>query len=143
MDRKEKELLQLVAHTIRVISAEMVENAKSGHPGAPMGLAEIAAVLWGKILKVNPDDPTWKNRDRFILSAGHASAMLYTVLHLMGFDIKIEDLKNFRKWGSITPGHPEFSPEAWNRSYHGTFGTGFCDGSRNGNSTKKTYGYLQ
>ena len=128
MDRKEKELLQLVAHTIRVISAEMVENAKSGHPGAPMGLAEIAAVLWGKILKVIPDDPTWKNRDRFILSAGHASAMLYTVLHLMGFDIKIEDLKNFRMWGSITPGHPEFSPEHGIEATTGPLGQGFAMG---------------
>jgi transketolase len=128
VEKKEKELLQFVAHTIRVISAETVENAKSGHPGAPMGLAEIAAVLWGKILKVNPDDPTWKNRDRFILSAGHASAMLYTVLHLMGFDIKIEDLKNFRKWGSITPGHPEFSPEHGIEATTGPLGQGFAMG---------------
>lgn len=99
--------LTLVANTIRMLSADAVEKANSGHPGMPMGMAEIAAVLWLKHLSYNPKDPKWLNRDRFVLSNGHGCMLLYSVLHLAGYDISLEDLKNFRQWDSKTPGHPE------------------------------------
>ncbi|MDQ1237352.1 MAG: transketolase [Wigglesworthia glossinidia] len=99
---------QILANAIRVLSMDMVQNANSGHPGAPMGMADIAEVLWRKYLKHNPKNPRWINRDRFVLSNGHASALIYSVLHLLGYNISIKDLKNFRKIHSKTPGHPEF-----------------------------------
>jgi transketolase len=95
-------------NTIRVLSIDMVEQAKAGHPGAPMGMAAMAYVLWNRFLKHNPLDPQWHNRDRFILSAGHASALLYALLHLSGYDLPLEELKRFRQFGSKTPGHPEY-----------------------------------
>lgn len=95
-------------NTIRILAAESVERAASGHPGLPLGAAPIAYTLWAKHLKHNPKDPSWPDRDRFILSAGHGSAMLYTLLHLFGYDVSMDDLKNFRQFGSKTPGHPEF-----------------------------------
>ncbi|TCL58292.1 transketolase [Hydrogenispora ethanolica] len=101
-------MIHLVANTIRGLAADMVENAKSGHPGMPLGTADIAAVLYGEILNHHPTVPDWPNRDRFVLSAGHGSALLYSVLHLSGYDLSLEDLKQFRKLGSKTPGHPEF-----------------------------------
>ena len=97
----------LCANTIRVISAEGVQKANSGHPGLPMGAADYAFILWSKFLRFNPEKPDWLNRDRFVLSAGHGSVLLYTLLHLSGFDVTMDDLKNFRQWGSRTPGHPE------------------------------------
>ncbi len=103
-----KEDMQLVATTIRTLAMDGVQKAKSGHPGMPMGCAEIAAVLWLKALRYAPSDPAWPNRDRFVLSAGHGSMLLYSMLHLSGYDLSIEELKNFRQWGSRTPGHPEF-----------------------------------
>ncbi|GBD04288.1 Transketolase [bacterium HR19] len=121
----EKEILKLISTTIRIVCSEMVEFAKSGHPGAPLGLAEIATVLWGKILKINPKVPLWEDRDRFILSAGHASALLYTMLHLAGYDITKEDLKNFRKWKSKTPGHPEVDQKLGIETTTGPLGQGF------------------
>lgn len=102
-----KDTLQLAADTIRILSAEAVEKANSGHPGMPMGMAELGAVLWTKFLKFNPQDPAWLGRDRFVLSNGHGSMLLYSLLHLSGFEVSIEDLKNFRQLDSITPGHPE------------------------------------
>lgn len=93
--------------TIRVLSADTVEKAKSGHPGAPMGCAPIAHVLFGENMAFSPAHPTWANRDRFVLSNGHACALLYSMLHLTGYDLTIDDLKNFRQLGSRTPGHPE------------------------------------
>eukprot|EP00428_Durinskia_dybowskii_P063222 CAMPEP_0170369910 /NCGR_PEP_ID=MMETSP0117_2-20130122/8233_1 /TAXON_ID=400756 /ORGANISM="Durinskia baltica, Strain CSIRO CS-38" /LENGTH=703 /DNA_ID=CAMNT_0010624657 /DNA_START=46 /DNA_END=2157 /DNA_ORIENTATION=- len=93
--------------TIRVLSADMVEKANSGHPGAPMGCAPIAHVLYSDVMNYNPKDPKWANRDRFVLSNGHSCALLYSMLHLTGYDLTIEDLKNFRQFGSRTPGHPE------------------------------------
>lgn len=96
-----------LANTIRILSMDMVQHANSGHPGAPMGMADIAEVLWRNYLKHNPKNPKWINRDRFVLSNGHASALIYSVLHLLGYNISIKDLKQFRKIHSKTPGHPE------------------------------------
>lgn len=99
---------QLAVNTIRTLSMDMIQKANSGHPGLPMGAAPMAYVLWSKFLNVNPKTSRqWSDRDRFVLSAGHGSAMLYSLLHLAGYDVTIDDLKNFRQWGSKTPGHPE------------------------------------
>jgi transketolase len=100
--------LNLVANTIRGLSMDGVQAANSGHPGMPMGMADVAAVLWTQYLKHNPENPNWDDRDRFILSAGHGSMLIYSLLHLAGYDLPIEELKNFRQWGSKTAGHPEF-----------------------------------
>ncbi|MBX6353223.1 MAG: transketolase [Thermoflavifilum sp.] len=99
---------QRAVQAIRALSIDMVEKANSGHPGLPMGAAPMAYVLWSRFMRVNPDQPGWVNRDRFILSAGHGSALLYSLLHLFGFDVSTDDLKAFRQWGSKTPGHPEY-----------------------------------
>lgn len=99
---------ELVINNLRILSVEMIEKAKSGHPGMPLGIAPSAFVLWSKFLKHNPDNPSWLDRDRFVLSAGHASALLYNLLYLFGYGLSLDDLKNFRQWGSITPGHPEY-----------------------------------
>ena len=108
-----KSIDTLCIHTIRFLSLDMVEKAKSGHPGTPMGAADMAYVLWDKFLKHNPRNPSWPDRDRFVLSPGHASAMLYSLLHLTGYDLPLEELKNFREWGSKTPGHPEYRSDTW------------------------------
>ncbi len=105
------ELDELCVQTIRFLSMEAVQKAKSGHPGMPMGMAPAAYVLWTRHLRHNPADPRWHNRDRFVLSAGHGSALLYSLLHLTGYDISLDELKNFRQWGSKTPGHPEYDPD--------------------------------
>ncbi len=102
-----KEQLQLVANTIRMLSADGVEKANSGHPGMPMGMADLATVLWLKYLRFNPEQPKWFARDRFVLSNGHGSMLLYSLLHLAGYKLSIDDLKQFRQWESKTPGHPE------------------------------------
>lgn len=100
---------QLCVNTIRMLSIEMIKKANSGHPGLPMGVSPMAYVLWSRHLNLAPQTGlTWPNRDRFILSAGHGSAMLYSLLHLAGYDVSIADLKQFRQWGSKTPGHPEY-----------------------------------
>ncbi|HDX9578184.1 TPA: transketolase [Bacillus pseudomycoides] len=99
---------QLSINTIRTLSIDAIEKSNSGHPGMPMGAAPMAYTLWTKFMKHNPKNPTWFNRDRFVLSAGHGSMLLYSLLHLAGYDVTIDDLKNFRQWGSKTPGHPEF-----------------------------------
>jgi len=96
-------------NAIRFLSADAVQKANSGHPGAPMGAAPMAYILWDRFLKHNPRNPQWPNRDRFVLSAGHASMLLYSLLHLTGYDLSLEDILNFRQWGSRTPGHPEYS----------------------------------
>jgi transketolase len=98
---------RLMANAIRILSADAVQQANSGHPGAPMGMADIAQVLWTRHLKHNPANPGWQNRDRFVLSNGHGSMLIYSLLHLTGYDLSIEDLKNFRQFESRTPGHPE------------------------------------
>ncbi len=100
-------LEDLCINTIRFLSADAVQQANSGHPGLPMGAAAMAYTLWTKYLKFNPKDPLWFDRDRFVLSAGHGSMLLYSLLHLTGYDLSLDDLKRFRQWGSKTPGHPE------------------------------------
>ncbi|WAH35894.1 transketolase [Alicyclobacillus dauci] len=99
---------QLAVKTIRTLSIDAVEKANSGHPGLPMGAAPMAYVLWSRFMKFNPENPHWLNRDRFVLSAGHGSILLYSLLHLTGYDVSMDDLKSFRQWGSRTPGHPEY-----------------------------------
>lgn len=98
---------QLIINTIRMLSIDAIEKANSGHPGMPMGAAPMAYTLWANYMNHNPKNPGWFNRDRFVLSAGHASALLYSLLHVFGYDVSIDDLKQFRQWGSKTPGHPE------------------------------------
>jgi transketolase len=93
--------------TIQMLSVDAVQKANSGHPGAPMGLAAVAFEIWTKHLRFDPRDPAWPNRDRFVLSCGHASMLLYSLLHLGGYDVSLDDIKSFRQWGSKTPGHPE------------------------------------
>ncbi|NIP24895.1 MAG: transketolase [Phycisphaerae bacterium] len=102
------ELDELCIQTIRFLSMEAVQKANSGHPGMPMGMAPAAYVLWTRHMNYNPANPRWHNRDRFVLSAGHGSVLLYSLLHLTGFDLSLDELKNFRQWGSKTPGHPEY-----------------------------------
>ena len=97
------------ANAIRALSMDAVQAANSGHPGAPMGMADIAEVLWNDYLKHNPANPDWPDRDRFVLSNGHGSMLLYSLLHLSGYDLSIEDLKNFRQLHAKTAGHPEYS----------------------------------
>ena len=104
-----------LANAIRALSMDAVQKANSGHPGAPMGMADIAEVLWRSHLRHNPNNPKWADRDRFILSNGHGSMLLYSLLHLSGYDLSIDDLKNFRQLHSRTPGHPEYgyAPGVW------------------------------
>src|SRR5262245_27073128 len=99
---------QLCINTIRTLAMDGVQQANSGHPGTPMALAPVALVLWDRYLRHNPRNPHWPNRDRFVLSAGHASMLLYAMLHLSGYELPLEELKRFRQWGSKTPGHPEY-----------------------------------
>src|SRR5689334_8304526 len=94
-------------NTIRMLAVDGVQQAKSGHPGLPMGMAQAAFTLWTRFLRYSPTNPSWLNRDRFVLSAGHGSMLLYALLHLTGYDLSLDDLKHFRQWGSKTPGHPE------------------------------------
>jgi len=108
MNLTQNEIELLGINTIRTLAMDGVQKANSGHPGMPMGCAPIAYLLYTKIMKHNPANPAWFNRDRFILSAGHGSMLLYSILHLTGYAVTLDDLKNFRQWGSITPGHPEF-----------------------------------
>ncbi len=104
----DKRLDELCINTIRTLAMDGVQQANSGHPGTPMALAPVAYVLWDRFLRHNPRNPQWPNRDRFVLSAGHASMLLYSMLHLSGYDLPLEELKRFRQWGSLTPGHPEY-----------------------------------
>jgi len=119
---------QLAVNTIRFLSADGVEKANSGHPGMPMGMADVAYVLWTRYLKFNPKDPQWANRDRFVLSAGHGSMLLYSMLHLSGYDLSLEDLKQFRQLGSKTPGHPEYGVTPGVECTTGPLGQGFANG---------------
>lgn len=120
----ETKLDQLAINTIRTLSIDAIEKANSGHPGMPMGTAPMAFTLWAKEMNHNPVNPKWFNRDRFVLSAGHGSMLLYSLLHLFGYDVTIEDLKNFRQWGSRTPGHPEFGHTAGVEATTGPLGQG-------------------
>ena len=120
--------LKLVANTIRGLAMDGVQAANSGHPGMPMGMADVGAVLWLHYLKHNPENPQWADRDRFILSAGHGSMLIYSLLHLSGYDLPIEELKDFRQWGSKTPGHPEFGHTAGVETTTGPLGQGCSNG---------------
>jgi len=122
------ELDQQCIQTIRFLSADAVEKAKSGHPGMPLGIAPAAYVLWMRHMRYNPANPRWENRDRFVLSAGHGSALLYSLLHLTGYDMAMEELKNFRQWGSKTPGHPEYAPDHGVEVTTGPLGQGLANG---------------
>ncbi|HTM11218.1 MAG TPA: transketolase [Verrucomicrobiae bacterium] len=119
---------ELCVNTIRMLSVDAVEKAKSGHPGAPMGLAAAAYVLWTRFLKHNPKNPQWPDRDRFVLSAGHGSMLLYSMLHLTGYELPLEQVKNFRQWGSLTPGHPERELTPGVEVTTGPLGQGFGNG---------------
>jgi len=119
---------QLCVNTIRTLSMDAVQKAKSGHPGLPMGTADVAYVLWTQFLKHNPTNPSWPNRDRFVLSGGHGSMLLYSLLHLTGYDLALEELMNFRQWGSRTPGHPEYGLTPGVETTTGPLGQGFTNG---------------
>jgi transketolase len=123
----EKDIHQLSINTIRFLAVDAVQKANSGHPGMPMGCAPIAYRLYTKYMKHHPANPDWKNRDRFILSAGHGSMLLYSILHLCGYKISMDDLKNFRQFGSITPGHPEFGLAPGVETTTGPLGQGFSN----------------
>lgn len=120
-------LEQQVINSLRVLSAEQVQTANSGHPGTPMGAAPQAYVLWDRVMKHNPGNPAWQDRDRFVLSGGHASALLYSLLHLYGYGLTLEDLKSFRQFGSKTPGHPEYGHTVGVETTTGPLGQGFAN----------------
>ena len=120
-------IASLAANTLRVLAMDAVNAADSGHPGAPMGLADLAVVLWTKVMRFDPRDPTWIDRDRFVLSNGHASMLLYGALHLAGYDVSIDDLRRFRQLGSKTPGHPEFGVTPGVETTTGPLGQGFAN----------------
>src|ERR1700684_1923635 len=122
------QLDRLCINTIRFLSVDAVEKANSGHPGLPMGAAPMAYVLWTRFLRHNPANPHWFNRDRFVLSAGHGSALLYSLLHLTGYDLPLEQIKQFRQWGSRCPGHPERGLTPGVETTTGPLGQGFGNG---------------
>jgi transketolase len=120
------DLDQLGINTVRILSIDMSEKAKSGHPGLPLGAAPMAYTLWDRILRHNPANPRWANRDRFVLSAGHGCELLYSLLHLTGYNISLDDLQNFRQWGSKTTGHPEYDPDLGIEATTGPLGQGIA-----------------
>ena len=121
------DIRQKTVNTIRVLAADTVQKANSGHPGAPMGMAAMAYALWMDQMTHNPKNPAWKNRDRFVLSSGHASALIYTMLHLTGYGLEMDDLKQFRQWGSKTPGHPEYRHTVGIETTTGPLGQGVAN----------------
>ncbi|MBW2471363.1 MAG: transketolase [Deltaproteobacteria bacterium] len=124
----DKPLDELCINTIRFLSVDAVQQANSGHPGMPMGAAPMAYVLWTKFLRHSPKNPGWPDRDRFVLSAGHGSMLLYSLLHLTGYDLSLDEIKNFRQWGSKTPGHPEYGDTPGVETTTGPLGQGFAMG---------------
>ena len=122
------EIDKLSIDTVRTLSMDGVQQARSGHPGTPMALAPLAYILWTRFLRFNPENPQWFDRDRFILSIGHASMLLYSMLHLTGYDLSLDDLKNFRQWGSRTPGHPEYGHTPGVETTTGPLGQGIMNG---------------
>src|ERR1700704_3152060 len=127
MPTNPSELEKKAIDTIRFLAVDAVENANSGHPGMPMGAAPMAHVLWTRHLRFNPKDPRWPNRDRFVLSAGHGSMLLYALLHLAGFDVTLDDLRKFRQLHSKTPGHPEFRDTPGVEATTGPLGQGISN----------------
>ena len=125
---EQEQLEQLAVNTIRMLAADGVQKANSGHPGLPMGMADCAYVLWSRFLRYNPQDPNWPDRDRFILSAGHGSMLLYAMLYLTGYEVMMEDLGQFRQWESRTPGHPEYGCLPGVETSTGPLGQGFANG---------------
>ena len=121
-------LLKRLANTVRGLAIDGVETADSGHPGLPLGCADLAVTLWHEFLRYNPEDPAWPGRDKFILSAGHGSMLLYALLHVAGYDLPLDELKKFRQWGSLTPGHPESHLTAGVEATTGPLGQGFANG---------------
>jgi transketolase len=115
-------------NTLRFLSVDAVQKANSGHPGMPMGAAPMAYVLWTRFLKHNPANPEWFDRDRFVLSPGHGSMLLYSLLHLTGYDLPLEQIKQFREWGSMAPGHPERGVTPGVETTTGPLGQGFGNG---------------
>jgi transketolase len=124
----QSDLDQLSVDTIRTLAMDAVQKANSGHPGMPLGMADAAYVLWTQFLRHNPADPAWPDRDRFVLSAGHGSMLLYGLLHLTGYDLPLEELQRFRQWGSMTPGHPEYGEAPGVETTTGPLGQGFANG---------------
>ncbi|MCH7480781.1 MAG: transketolase, partial [Chloroflexi bacterium] len=122
------ELQDKSINAIRFLSADAVQQANSGHPGLPMGMAAIAYTIWTRHLRHNPRNPNWLNRDRFILSGGHGSMLLYSLLHLTGYDLSLDELKSFRQWDSRTPGHPEYGLTPGVETTTGPLGQGFANG---------------
>src|SRR5579862_8519249 len=116
-----------LANAIRFLSIDAVQKANSGHPGMPMGMADIAEVLWNDFLRHHPNNPHWHNRDRFVVSNGHGSMLLYSLLHLTGYDVTLDDLKNFRQLHSRTPGHPEFGETPGVETTTGPLGQGLAN----------------
>ena len=124
----ESNLDQLCINSIRVLAIDAVQKANSGHPGMPMGMAPIAYLLWTRFMRHNPANPHWFGRDRFVLSAGHGSMLLYAMLYLTGYDLPLEQIKHFRQLGSITPGHPEYGLTPGVETTTGPLGQGFGNG---------------
>ena len=123
---------QDLANAIRALAMDAVQKANSGHPGMPMGMADIAEVLWNHHLRFNPANPHWPDRDRFVLSNGHGSMLLYALLHLTGFDLPMEEIKRFRQLHSKTPGHPEHGHDAWRGDHHRAARPGLRQRGRHG-----------
>ena len=121
------DMAERTINSIRILAADTVQKAKSGHPGAPMGMAPLAYALYQHHLKANPADPKWPDRDRFVLSSGHASALIYSLLHLYGYGLTMDDMKQFRQWGSLTPGHPEYNHTAGVETTTGPLGQGVAN----------------
>ena len=120
-------IVQKSINTIRLLAVDAIQKANTGHPGMPMGFAPVAYLLYKNIMKHNPKNPKWLNRDRFVLSGGHGSMLLYSILHLSGYEVSLDDLKNFRQWGSKTPGHPEFGETPGVETTTGPLGQGFAN----------------
>ena len=123
-----KNLIQKSIDTVRVLSADAVQKANSGHPGTPMALAPLGHVLWSEAMRYNPQNPDWPNRDRFVLSCGHACMLQYSFLYLTGYGVSLNDIKNFRQLHSITPGHPEYDLTPGIEVTTGPLGQGFANG---------------